>query len=537
MAIESFSQSDTASRASAESSTSLREEWQTSLVPPKRATWTIAVDLTTTQDSSVPIAGAERQNNVMKRLQDETRGKPVTFVVQTLHDQTGRGDRELERYVIRDGAILPLDDKSVASRGASADLQGLLHVAENVSPSDRIGLVIQSHGGAARGLQSDAGSITIPELKGAIRSGLEGSGHHRLDILDFDSCSMSSLHVLDQLKNVAGTMVASAEPEHAFGNSDAQNLTAIARDLLAHPNLTGQQLGNDIVNLAASGANNNTAAGMFQGKSATPDLGSFNLDNMGRFTNALNDFGSALQNSFGNAANRNEINRLIHKTPAFSREGRDQDGVGDQERDIGMFAESIQSSIRSGRLLDRDGRLMTSTNNILQELHGLMPAHFGEALSGKPASRGLSAFLPDAELRDIDARASQFSTLGRLNSFTHDSKLARFGKSFLSDNVKETVKTIENQLGPGVSPELAPLERANNLLIQATNEQDYNRAIQQVRTEIGRLNGGEIGHALTVLEATSLRQIEEKEFQNHPQPAPAWNQFMQSLQANPGTFK
>jgi hypothetical protein len=185
--------------------------------------WTLAIDLAMNLPEIGPHGHLVAQDKMyrLKQFAAETAGTPVTIVVQetvnkipevatSYDDFTHLGDgtisvyshelrearqpaiREglysLKRYIIHDGTI----DESFApmpSKGTANDLSSLLEFAGKQYPSERLGLVISSHGEGDDGLIGDTGRASLEEVNAAIKEGLSQSDRSNLDLLDFDSCN------------------------------------------------------------------------------------------------------------------------------------------------------------------------------------------------------------------------------------------------------------------------------------------------------------------------------------------------------------
>lgn len=65
-----------------------------------------------------------------------------------------------------------------------------------------------------------------------IDKGLKGSGHDKLDLLNFNSCDMATATVLDKVGQVAKNVVASAATELGTKTNDGQNMPAAFQALM-----------------------------------------------------------------------------------------------------------------------------------------------------------------------------------------------------------------------------------------------------------------------------------------------------------------
>ncbi len=77
---------------------------------------------------------------------------------------------------MQNGHITGLEN-GAASRGLANDVTDLLRAAGQVAPASNIGLIVQSHGGAANGLEGDSGRASVSDVHRGVTAGLAGSGH------------------------------------------------------------------------------------------------------------------------------------------------------------------------------------------------------------------------------------------------------------------------------------------------------------------------------------------------------------------------
>ena len=206
------------------------EEAKTAPLPHKD--WTVAVELGATLpgDPSNPKGwGAQAQLKELKKLAESTKGKSVNFMVHAempedkkgnICDNKPDGDSSAcvtdaqnknravtERFFIHDGKIEQLPDKKYKS-GADS-IKDLLAESGKLAPADKLGLIVQSHGMGTDGIATNLGETSLDGTIGAIKDGLKKTGHEKLDLLDYDSCTMSDVKVLSKSENVARDVVAS----------------------------------------------------------------------------------------------------------------------------------------------------------------------------------------------------------------------------------------------------------------------------------------------------------------------------------------
>ena len=410
------------------------EEHRTSNTTPSRQEWTLAIDLTTNGSHQAGDervhTGAEHQMQEIMRLAAETRGKPVTLVVQCIvnepserstgntpasstpessgrqDDRSGNtipgereGTRMLQRYIIRNGQVELLETRP--PQGFNEDLKQLLSLATHNAPSEKLGLIIQSHGAGPRGLDGDTGSLSLPQLTDTVRQSLAGTGHGKLDLLDFDACSMGNASVMEQLGDVSQHVVASSEVERSFGqNVDGQNLSAVIHNLIERPKMDGKELGNEFVRIADAGTNGDSSARdpANDGHSGTDTLAHYDLSALGEFHTALNSFGESLAASAQDPSTWAAILQALNHAPRVSAPTAEVAGrFIPQYRDLKLFAENIVAAIDhdTNHTIDRSGALRKAAAGFLAAQNKLVTTYHGEHINGYNTMGGLSAFLPE----------------------------------------------------------------------------------------------------------------------------------------------
>src|SRR5579885_1030630 len=202
--------------------------------------WTIVVDLIANFNERTARGklGAEDKLQRLFDLKDETKGKPITIVVQSIEPSPPSAQQQLariagsnssavldnrrpgiadpgaftlRRYVIKDGRIEELPKRE--SKAHEDDLSNLLQFALKNYPAKRVALDFFGHGDGNAGVTGDQGDVSAAAFERSIERGLAGSGHQRLHLLDLDACLMAEDDILRRGHNVAKRLIASAETE------------------------------------------------------------------------------------------------------------------------------------------------------------------------------------------------------------------------------------------------------------------------------------------------------------------------------------
>lgn len=374
-------------------------------------------------DANVGSRGVEQKLDQLQQLAASTKGTGVAILVQAVRtaDKRGEachsGDRaankdsaydcdssawidrrlETERYLIYDGKMTKLDFKS---QGAASDVAALVRDASLLAggPQSKtpLNLILQSHGNADQGISTAVGNLDLPTLRGALDAGLKAGGRKQLDNIDFDSCLMGSVKVMQAMQGLTQTIDASSAPELAVGDQSGQNLAAILDFEMHNPQASPLDLANRIVELAKSGANGDAQA------PGTVTLGDFDLSKLPQFQAAFDQFGQRLAEAASNPADLAAIKRAVDATTGL--EGLPQFS---QDRDLKKFADNLLSAMASGELTDPTGHLKEATNSFLQSLAQFRPSFFGESSFGFGTAGGITASLPGSDILNprIGARA------------------------------------------------------------------------------------------------------------------------------------
>jgi Clostripain family len=425
--------------------------------------WTVAINLAVNLDSQGAFGhlGSEDKMTHLDDLAAYTRDKPVTIIVQAIERKPGSGSKtdnkgeenkeslpetaKLNRYIIKDGTITQLP--SAQSHGYADDLTAFLQIASKQAPSLKTALVVNSHGIGNMGLSGDAGKISLTDFEKAVTKGLAGSGHNKLDLLDFDACLMAQNGVLQSTEKIAKHLVAAAEIENTVAAKmiDGQNLDVWLMDLLNNPKMDGAALGRSIVENAKKGYNN----GMSETEEGTPSLSAFDLKAAAPFRKSLDTLGLALAKTIEQPANNKAVQDVIDSIPPYANEfiapsGGENPRDRPQKRDLKLFMDGLSAAIEAGKITDKDGKLnlaitsvqtrsaalteaLHTSNTVMPRGSGLLgaigsvgeTADRGDATNGTSAKRyshtgGLSVFLPESQYINIQQTSKDKLPLARL---------------------------------------------------------------------------------------------------------------------------
>ena len=528
-----------------------------------RTNWTVAINLTTTLDvvvdpskdnSPLTHAGARNKAAQLLDLAESTKGKPLTLVVQNaepdphFHPSLGkatdyssdeksapRNGMLLHSYLIHDGKIDELPVRP--SAGIAADTQALLETAGKQAPSDRIALISQSHGGGPDGIEGDTGSATLEQVNSAIQNGLKGSGHDKLDVLDFDACSMGNSRVLTGLGQSARQIVASTETENAGATgADGQNERAMIQALIAKPDMTAAQLAAQTVKIADAGLNDDRQPGQNgQRKSGTNSLSQYDTSKIDQFNNAVSDLGNAMNTAWANEKNHGAIRADMDNTPlSTQREGHLGQYPGVDVRDAKTFATNLVRDIDRRTISDPDGNLRRAAEAMLTSRDALIPNYHGANQGGYDKQGGVSLFMPGNEFLDNQARAKENNNIARLADMTTDGKSAHLSsREYLLQDLDNGISAGKKAAGPQSAAAFAPLEQARQNLVQAKTEQEYKQALSRVIQESKQFLNTSAGRQVMSGTVEEMARNMNKTMQDQEDPTnTGWNNFLATLAAD-----
>lgn len=532
-----------------------RPETDPAKAAPVKKDWTIAIDLGATlpgTELNPKGFGADNKLDYLKQLAKETEGKSVNFLVHAdrtvgrdgnlCHDPnkplsnekadacdrtaTEKNRAKSENYFIHDGKIEKLPDSK--SKSPADDLKNLLKEAKDLAPSEKIGLIIQSHGGGAQGIQTNRGELSLANTAKSIEAGLKGSGHEKLDFLDFDACNMSTTPVLDKLAKVANNVVASAASEAAgqpTEKGDGQNLKVALQGLLNNPKQSGLDLAKSFVDHAKNGENG-------EGKTNnTITLASFDMSKYNDFKQGLDKFGQELSKVTGKD-NINAIHEAINGTVRPQTEAEE---FHSHERDLKQFAENTLKAIESGKLKTANDDLKNSAEDFLKSLNTLASNTFGEKAKGYENLGGLTARIPGSEILDKNE-------LGRLLSPVHDSysnisKMAaeelKFSDKKEIQKSLESMKELYQVLDGAPGNPLKHLKEARKEIDASKNKEELQHSLKKMASVLHDIENSPVGKELAKDSRRDASYI-QAQFKREKKPTitPGWDAFIKKLESN-----
>ncbi len=519
--------------------------------------WTIAVELAATMPGGAENPqgfGADNKLAMLKSLAKETEGKSVIFVLEAerttnkkgglCHDENKplsqekanscdleaakNGRQKSERYFIHDGKIDRLPDSKAKDEGAQ--LKDLLQETQKLSPSDKIGLIIQSHGAGPDGIETNLGKASLQKTMNGIKDGLKGGEHEKLDFLDFDACNMGTAPVLDEAAGASKALVASAASE-AGGkrgeSGDGQNLVAGLRSLLNNPSQSGKELAAGFVESARRGDNG------LDKENTTSTLAAFDLSKFEGFKNSLDNFGEQLKNAAGD---KNNLAALRAVVDASVRPETELGETESHERDLRSFAENTLGAIESGKLNPKDNALEQSAKDFLKSLDDLTINRFGEKAKGYEELGGLSTNLPGKEILDKNE-------IGKLLSPIHEesSKIQKHlnepiqlsDRDSLANEAKEGLSQLHQMLDGAPGHPLKKLDGQVKLLSKAASLEELSTAMQKLKNEYDNLEKSPIGRRIAKdAEQDASREKAHYRKQRPHSIAAGWDAFIRKLEAS-----
>ncbi len=547
-----------------------------------RAQWTLAFNLTTTQDHQAPsigsnaedarvYAGARNKTAELLELAATTVGKPVTLVVQNAqrpesnetspttdnnnnnqiidgHAQaslsasakdSGTSGMLIHTYLIHDGQIRELPTRP--SQGVAADTEALLNIAGRQAPSEHLALFAQGHGGGPHGVSGDTGRATLAEMDAAIKNGLANSGRDKLDLVDFDACSMGNAAVLAAVASRADNIIASPEMETAGGEDiDAQNVRAIVGAVLSNPAMNGHELGQKIIDLAAQGANGGAAAPREIDRivAGTDTLSHYNAAEIGQFNQHLNALGTALTQAFQSESNRQAILTAIGDAPLASQAGgvRISGTPRAELRDSKTFAANIISAIENGSLSDPQGQIRSAAEDLQASQNRLVAGYHGEKAGGYDRQGGLSMFLPGRTYLDNQARADELNPAHDLSGLASNERFRSLeDKESLLNRLGyniEDMQEAQKKSGADTSA-IAPIIEAKEALSNANTQAEYRAALSLLGERARQFEQSEAGQRLNQIYLEQARAATAKAFAAEipAQDQSQWTTFLRNLQA------
>jgi hypothetical protein len=506
-----------------------------------RSQWTVAINLAANATFGGDQNGALNQWQRLQELKEQSRGSSVNLIVQIAEGESSEkgGDRPgakttVTRYLISNGEMRQLSRGQ--SRGMAGDVEDLLRTANSVAPAEHVGLIQQSHAKDVDGVMGSAGRASLTEFTDAIRAGLQGSGHERLDLIDFNACSMGSIGVMQRMSGIADHMVASAEAEFSDrrGAYDAQNIRSELARLMQHPQWTGSQLASDTISQAHAGANDGLNSVTNQPDTGTPTLAHYDLTRVRDFNAALDALGSALARSVrGNRDNLAAVNHSIESAPLLPKGGVSIVGCPPELRDLSTFARHLIGEIDAGRFTDADNRVRRAAEGLLATQHLAEPQYHGTPNGGYDRLGGMNAFLPDLEIRDPSRDAGQENPMsGLIQQVDEHNEYARNIQKRTSTqrNIASSLDQLRDLFGDAHANELRTLREGLTAVQNATDAESYVTALRALSQRVIELSHGSFG---TDANTYAHRRTRDEYFNRQALAnVPGWQQFMEMLRTS-----
>lgn len=506
--------------------------------PDSPRNWTMAIDLTSAGDvefngERIPTGAAGKLSEILE-LAEKTRDQPVTLYVQATLPlpqivredgsiRTNRNDLEVATYRLEDGEITLVDQGP--SRGFDHDLVELLKRASERAGEGNLGLIIQSHGYAAKGLGGDSGEVSLAELEQAITSGLEGSGKSELDLLNFDSCLMGNLNVIQAMQGNADHIVASAEVESAVADADGQNMRTTLGALLDNPNLTPEEYAAVSIELASAGHNGETGNTDLD-STGTYTLAHVDVDQFAQLEAGVNELGEELSALIDDPSQRQTLVELMNEIQPFSEGGAMLSGsFASANRDLGLFLTELEQAVSSGELRDPDGSLSETVGEVRDALSDVVPQYHGENFGQYEEMAGLSLFLPNDEHVDVTSLLQEASPLRHMISSVNNATLADFSKR--ENLVRSLTYNLETLSSFG---DTSALTAAIENLRTAEDQAQTNIAMANLQSLLVDANSQDLGAAWMNANRPGYNERRDAIFaQELEQMPPAWSDFINSL--------
>lgn len=512
--------------------------------PAPHSRWTVAVDLAASQDGDG--GGARNQRSRLQELATQSRNNDVSIVVQVTEpapSQPGdthrkKGDPKpanVERFLIQNGSVTALG-AIAPSRGMANDVTDLLRSANQVAPSDNLGLIVQSHGGASDGLEGDSGKATLSEFTHAVTEGLAGSGHSRLDLLDFDSCSMGNLNVAESVAPIADHMIASSETESAGKHAeyDGQNIQASIANLIAHPTMSAGDFARSMITQADAGTNDGFNRESNRVESGTSTLAHFDLTHIAEFNTSLGEFGNRLAAAAKDPAQRRAIDSAIESAPLLPRTGFEISGNPRETRDLLSFTNNIlnlnPNTNPENGLINSDVR--RSAEAMRDAMRRLIPEYHGSQEDGYDRQGGMTAFLPDLRLLNPNNRDAEenleLAGMQRMSAQDNDYSRRFDRRSRTADSFSNSLEDMRHLMGATHKDDLEHLQSDVQAVRTAPDKASYDMAMDRLHADTQQLSQSEFGRDL--LRAANSR-TRDRQYSEQAVSVTGWQNFLSELKA------
>lgn len=498
--------------------------------------WTVAVDLTA--NTGEGQFGAESKQEQLRQLAEQSKGSDVTLDVQYRvpdSDDANAGGT-LKHYQIKDGQIIEQED--TRAKGTAQDIQDLVSTASHDDPSNKIALIAQSHGTPQEGIKDgNQNAASLDQINNAITKGLEGSGHDKLDMLDFDSCMMASTATLDKTKDLTDNLVASAQTEAATnsqdGKSDGQNLNAALSDLLKDPGIDGSQLADKFVEEANKGSN----------REGTQTLAHFDLTKEDQLKNSLDDLGNTLAIVAKDPSNKSVLQNDLKDATRYAPGTDTNETSGLENRDLKQVLTNIQSSLNSGELSDPTGNLAEQVQESLSaEDQITVSQHSGQSKNPRMpkldanTTGDLSIFAPGTEFNDVQATGNKLNLLNQFGQGVSDAHTSTLSSM---DAAKHDLGTLQKNYDQllAAAPTRADaatikdaLDKDVSSIQSAATLDGYKQAAQKLDDDISSLKETQVYKDFEDLGVQEAQKKKDRIYNAAKNEETAgWNNFMNSL--------
>jgi hypothetical protein len=520
------------------------KETQTSPLPHKD--WTVAVELGATLpgDPTNPKGwGAQAQLKELKKLAESTKGKSVNFVVHAEMPEDKKGDicdnkpdgessacvtdaqsknrAVTERFFIHDGKIEQLPDKKY--KNGADSIKDLLAESGKLAPADKLGLIMQSHGMGTDGIATNLGEVSLDGTIGAIKDGLKKTGHEILDLLDYDSCTMSDVKVLSKSEKVATDLVASAAVEGVGKNSDGQNLGAALGSVLEKSKMSGQEFGDSIVEQAKAGKDG-------KGDDQSIDtLANFNMSHFSDFKTNLDKFGTELSTIAKSGQNMKQLVQDVEKAEAPSTGDPNNPPMN---RDLKSFANTILDDIKAGHLKGDTKALEDAANKLIGSFDEMATNQFVNKEAGYKNGGGLTTEIPGKDALDRRELAKGDSPLTTVKQMTETplDKIEFTDKQQLLKMLEEPMNRLDHGWSKRHPGELNQLHNKINEIAKSKDLAGMKTAVENLKDFATKLDDGPLGNQ-TREDMFKQSKFRQQELLDTPpqKVSPDWDKFIAVL--------
>jgi hypothetical protein len=140
--------------------------------------------------------------------------------------------------VLEGGQYHEVRDLGEVSMGRPDVLAEFIDEVADRYPAQKYGLVLSDHGGAYTGGYIDTGpptskGMSVADMRVGMLTGMQRAGIDRFDLLDHDSCLMSSYEAVSALAPLARTMVGSEEVTWGDNTLTPQAIASLGEDVSA----------------------------------------------------------------------------------------------------------------------------------------------------------------------------------------------------------------------------------------------------------------------------------------------------------------